>query len=598
MDFNATTVFALAKRGLNIRFVLKPTDIYSRLLVGLYTRLRRLSPQLLAGLLSFVLLATLQVSSPHFFFGDDNMQFTYVHMSEIARNLVHGENIFRHQYIFGGAFDMRRDPSFLSLWHPVSLLCSLVTLTKFKFWAVDLLVTVCLISASVAMARLFALLKALGDVRVSNPLVVLLSASYACSGYSIIVGEAWGNFAANVAALPMFLVGVLHHRSAQGVGWIAFAALLCLLLGHIELFCYSMVFVGLYAGAVALRLRSIRPICVLACGTLLAALLAFPLLWEAWCGFCTSRRAQGLAVAVSSSYSISIPRILAGYFLGWYGDTLVKPVQIFKLPTNGSFVLCTSFTSMLLVPALFRWRQRAWTSNLFLGLAAFAALLVARPLWLSEVLSYVPLFKSFKWPLRELLFFQFFVILGVAGLLGRIPLRRAAKFIALSVTVFAVSLYHLGRPSLNDFGDRELILSGTADAFWAQVRQHMPSDSILVPVGDPNIVVWRYKQALCLAGANNFPALYRVRSAGGYSFTRPFDTAHLRIPCDPFFGFFQPETIPPLLQTFQKLYIMEMISPTTVRVGLLESQSPAELIECRTISLTDLVGDRPKVPSP
>jgi hypothetical protein len=566
-------------------------------MVAIYRRLERIDPRLTTCLLCLVIIAVLELAYPHYFFGDDNMQFTFVHMSEIASNLVHGESMFHHHHIFGGDFDMRDDPAFLSLWNPLTLLCAFLTLTRWKFWAVDVLVSVFLIVAGAVMARLLVRLRNSGYLRLSNTLVAFLSASYACSGYSLIIGEAWGNFAANIASLPLFLIGILHPRAAWGVASVCFAALIGLLAGHLDPLCYSFLFVALFSGFVSWRQKSVRPIAVLSLGVLLSLVIAGPLLWHAWCGFKTNPRAAGLSPEVASCYSTSLLPLVAGYFGGWFAGWAVDPVQIFALPANGSFLLCTSFSSLLIFAVVRRRKRLSIVSHVPLVLALLAILLVERPPILAQAIAQVPVFGSFKWPFRQLMFFHFFIVLWLAFNIGRLPIRQAAVLMFGGLFIFVLSLTQLGRPAFNDFGDRKAILSGHAERFWTGIRREMPPDSVFVAVvGSPN-AFWQWKYPLCLAGANDFPALYGVTMAGGYSFSKPCNSERTKIPCDPFLAFFDYQTIPALLKIYKKLYIMEIASPESVRVGTLDaggwSGSRPRLISVATAS--DTPGRTPDV---
>src|SRR5215831_109556 len=103
---------------------------FSGFLLRTYRGLERRDPQIVTCLACLLVVACLELSNPPYFFGDDNMQSIFVQMTEIARNLVHGQSIFINHHIFGGDFDMRDDPAFLCLWNPLTILCSLLTLTR------------------------------------------------------------------------------------------------------------------------------------------------------------------------------------------------------------------------------------------------------------------------------------------------------------------------------------------------------------------------------------------------------------------------------------------------------------------------------------
>jgi hypothetical protein len=548
-----------------------PTRISARakLRVRCYRHLERADPQLVTALGCLLILMALEAWNRPYFFGDDNMQFTFVHMSEIARNFVHGENVFRHHFIFGGGFDMRDDPTFLSLWHPLSLLCSLLTLTRWKYMAVDVFVAVCLVGAGVVMARLLVLLRQQKHLRLSNTLVVFLSAGYACSGYSIVIGASWGNFTANIAALPMLLIGVLHSRLGRGVFWVTFAGLLGLFAGHVDPLCYSYAFLSLLAALISWQHRSIRPLLILALGILATALVSSPILWHSWCGFATSSRAAGSSPAEASSYSIPLLQLLTGYFGGSLAGLAVNPVRIFDLHSDGCFVLTTSFSSLLVWVALVRCRRGRFLSLAFLLFVLLAILLVNRPPFLAQLMLHLPVFKSFKWPFRQIMLLQFFVTLWIALNVGRLSMRHAWKFMAAGPLIYGLSLWHLGRPAFSDHGDRQLVLSGAAEQFWTKVKRDMPANAVFVAPDASGCMSLR-KYPFCMSGAVNFPALYLVTMAGGYSFTKPCNSPKTKVACHPFLGSFHKEEMPELLRIYKELYIMEVLPPSSLRVGVFD----------------------------
>jgi hypothetical protein len=535
-----------------------------------YRRLERANPQVVTALICFLILLVLEAWNRPYFFGDDNMRFTFVHMSEIARNLVHGESIFRHHHVFGGGFDMRDDPAFLCLWHPLSLLCSLLTLTRWKYMAVDVFVAVCLVTAGAVMARLLVLLRQQWHLRLSNTLLIFLSAGYACSGYSIVLGAAWGSFTANVAALPMLLIGVLHPQLGRGALWVAFAGLLGLFAGHVDPLCYSYAFVFLLAASISWQHRSFRPLLILALGILATILVSGPILWQTWCGFATNPRAAGLSTREASDYAVPSLQLLAGYFVGLPAGLILDPVRIFGWPKDVCFLFSMSFSSLLLFAALRRCTKWSFHSLLFLVLLLFAILLAQRPPFLARAMLYVPVLKSLKWPFRQLLFFHFFITLWMASNLGRLSLRHGWKFMSAGVLIFGVSLGLMGQPAFSDYGDRRLILSGAADHFWARMKQEMPPDAVLVTVNSFGRMGW-WRYPLSLTGGANLSALYGVTTAGGYSFTKPCNTAKTSIPCDRVFGFFKTIDLPALQRTYKSIYLIEVLSPSSIRMGICNS---------------------------
>ena len=555
---------------------------WARPQLRLYRAIEKADPQVVTCLFCLLIIAVLEFAHPHYFFGDDNMQATFVQMTETARNLVHGQSIFIHHHIFGGDFDVRDDPIFLYCYHPLVLICSLLTLTPWKFWTLDLLISIYIIAAGWAMARLLAQLRNSKYLQLSNTLVVFLSASYACSGYALVVGASWGHFVGNIATLPMFLLGMFHPRVTRGVAWVCFATLLATLAGSVDPYCHSLVFVSLFGAFLAFKQKSTKPVAILAIGTLLAFLVASPLLWRAWCGFQTCSRAGGLTIPASNG-SIPFGPVLAGYFLGWFAHFFAWPTRLtlFVHPW-ASFIFSFNFSSALVLVAFRRWRKRGLLCHVPLLLALFAVLLVVHPAFLSRLIAQVPVFRSFSHPLRQLMFFHFFMVLWLAFNIGRVSLRDSAKLFSVGIFIFVYSLARLGHTALSDFGDRDFILSGRAERYWEQIRRDIPSDAVLVTVGDCSS--WFFRYPLSLAGGNNFPVLYGVTMAAGYTPTKPLISERTRIPFANFLSFYNYDALPRLLKVYKKLYVIEVAPHSVMRMGVVDATgkfvNPPKTVDC------------------
>jgi hypothetical protein len=299
-----------------------------------------------------------------------------------------------------------------------------------------------------------------------------------------------------------------------------------------------------------------------------------------------NQRSTGLDIGVASRYSVPSLQMFGGYFAGALAGWVAEPVQIFQLPQNGCFLFSMSFSSLLFFAALRRCKQGGFLSHVFVFLLLIVIALVERPYFLSEGLAHVPIFKSFKWPFRQLMFLHFFITLWIALNLGRFSLRHAWKLMLPGLLITGLSLHEIGRPSFNDYGDRRLILSGAAEKFWATVRREIPEDAVLVGLDDLGLIRgWRYP--LCLTGAVNFPAMYQVRMAGGYSFSKPCNTVRTNFRCDPFYSLYRREDIPALLSIYRKLYVTEIISYSSVRVGVLDSDFTDFLANAKTMNFAD-----------
>jgi hypothetical protein len=155
--------------------------------------------------------------------------------------------------------------------------------------------------------------------------------------------------------------------------------------------------------------------------------------------------------------------------------------------------------------------------------AIFAALMVIRPLWVSGIMMHLPLLKSMRWPFREILQLQFFLHLFLVmrppgGSVSSSASSRRPAFSFFFFPSFFPARAHLSshapRPRTPFFRKIGPLLGR------GQVA--LGPDDLIVPVADPEMIRKNpFDVPFSLLGAYNFPILFKVKSATGYSVTAP-----------------------------------------------------------------------------
>ncbi len=257
-------------------------------------------------------------------------------------------------------------------------------------------------------------------------------------------------------------------------------------------------------------------------------------------GFFASWRALGVPLEDMQSYRIPVLQFPVSLFLG----TAIWIINVPSHPyTTYTLALGACAAAWCLVPVLLsgaRWRG---IEALSLGLVIFGGVLICRPAWMAEIMLHLPLFRSMRWPFRELLQFQFFLHLFLLvrppGLPAR--LRKIIALLGAGVFVIPMLLYPLP-PTFNSMNwDRELLLTGGADRYWDRVRPLLkPEDRIAVLIPFDLYLGDRFEEPYSLLPTYNYAVLAQVVNACGYSQTAPLDQLYLKTYYYPF-GAYRPE---------------------------------------------------------
>jgi hypothetical protein len=146
--------------------------------------------------------------------------------------------------------------------------------------------------------------------------------------------------------------------------------------------------------------------------------------------------------------------------------------------------------------------------------------MVARPVWLAELIVQIPLVKSLQWPFRELWLMHFaahtFLLLNYRAVK---PL--ALKFLVAASVVFFALVFLNRAPTFYLFDlDRRLVFSGEADRYWSKlIRENGAPPRVLVGIHPVYINLARDYVPFTLLGTYNFGSLFGFISQSGYTFT-------------------------------------------------------------------------------
>jgi hypothetical protein len=229
-----------------------------------------------------------------------------------------------------------------------------------------------------------------------------------------------------------------------------------------------------------------------------------------------------------------------------------------------------------------------------LAMMIFGAVLICRPIWITEIMMRLPLFRSMRWPFREFVQFQFFMHLFLLvrppGLTE--PLRRFSALFGTCVLIIPMALYPLP-PTFNSMNwDRELILTGGFDRYWDHVRPLLkPADRIAVLIPLDLYEDDRFEEPYSLLGTYNYAALAGVVNAWGYSPTVPRDQVYTKTYAIYPFGAYFPRQKAALMAERPGIKFITLESLRPLKITLRSRDGP-------TIDLTPYVPKRLSVPMP
>ncbi|MCE0484524.1 MAG: hypothetical protein LV479_09830 [Methylacidiphilales bacterium] len=539
-------------------------------------------------LASALIFALLQCWRPCFFLTDDNLDGGYPFFMGMGHRLLSGRSPFISDYLFGGHYDLLRDPTFFS-WHPLYLLVSLLAGTPFHFFIIDVDAFVFFMLATAGFVCLAHYLRGDMALEINDGWIMFFTLSFTYSVMALTTGASWLNFLGNHSGLPWLALGILQRTWRRGIIIVMLASLHSVLAGHLSPTVSGSILFTLFALGVSLERRSIMPIGCWLLGYGLAIIIMLPLLVPMVEGFFTSWRAHGVSLDDMQSYNIPLGQMPIAFFIGtavW----LIQPD--WDIQTTYTLALGASAAAWCLLPALTgSWKWRGLELVTF-GMMIFVGVLIWRPLWITRIMIHLPLFKSMRWPFRELLQFQFFfhlfLLLRPPGFTLRG--RRITAFASAATMVVPMLICPLP-PSFNAMNiDRELLFTGGMDRYWDQVRPMLqPGDRVAVLIPEKVYNLNRFAIPYSLLGTYNYAIVAHITNTWGYSPTAQGDQLYTRTYAYYPFGAYNPE--PPydqkerLMAERPELKFITLESLVPLRITLSSRDGP-------TVDLTPYV---PKV---
>lgn len=481
-----------------------------------------------------LLISALELWRPCFFLTDDNLSYWLPIVVALARRGWSGQSLVIEPHLFGGRLNLLHDPNSLFNWNPFTLLFSPLANSRYFYCIVDAMASVHLLVGASAFAFLLVCLRRWYDLPLSTNRIVFLSLSFTFSQYSLTVGASWVHFLANQAALPLLLLAMLHPQRSKGLALGAAGFLYTLSMGHLSPFLFTLLFFGVFALGWARAQRSFEPVLRFGAAFIIAVALFSPLLYQVAQGFGSSSRSEGLSVSQTMWASVQPLTLLASFFGGNFGALICiiaslqdsTGFQVYASCAGGFSAFSTwgARKKVALSLANSRGATSALKTSLALqdaavGMMLLVALFVMRPLWLEQILHALPLFRSLRWPFREIFVLLFWVHLWLALRPIQTTPRATFALNCLGVSVWAMSL---GTVTVWSFSpmrvDRNLVMSGGARAYWQHLAARFgPQDQFIV-IADPKDSRREFKlMPFSLLGAYNYPALFGVRCASGYT---------------------------------------------------------------------------------
>ncbi len=538
---------------------------------SLLTLLRR---NLIAATLIFLVL---EIWRPFFFLTDDNLDGGYPFLSEIGHHLLHGQSPFITDHLFGGHYNVLRDPTYF-LWHPVYLLVSLLAGTPLHLAMIDVAAYLFFMIATAGYVCLADFLRRDDRAFLSDGWITFYTLSFVYSQIVLVTSASWLNFACSQSALPWLMLGLLQRDARRSLFLITVFTAHEILGGHLAPTISTTLFFSLFAAGLAVQQRSWRPALCWGAGNLIALILVLPVLIPALTGFLTSARAGG--VTPSDMLSNNVPAISfpVSIFFGmalWWAHASDPGL----MNAHSTYILAfgSSAAAWCVLPALTGrggWRP---LDRLTGALLVIVGLFVCRPAALNTVMTHLPLLKSLRWPFRELLQFQFFLHLFL--LLRRPgftpPWRRRLAWFGVAIYVLPLFTYRLP-PTLNSMSwDRRLVLSGKDQVYWGQVRRLLqPDDRVAVLIPTKLYGSDRFDIPYSLLGTYNYACIDGIINVSGYSSTAPRRQLYTTVSYYPF-GACIPEYRGALLRDHPGMKFITLEGLQPVKITLSSGTGPA-----------------------
>jgi hypothetical protein len=532
-------------------------------------------------LLCALIFLGLEIWRPCFFLTDDNLDGGLPFFNEVGRHLLAGRSPYFSDYLFGGHYDLLRDPGFF-VWNPIYLVVSLLAGTPFRLYIIDVDAFALFMLTAAGFTNLVWYLRRELALRINDRWIMFYTASFTYSMITLTTGSSWLTFLGSESGLPWLVLGILQRSWWRGAGLVTLFSLHTMLGGHPQLMVSSSIFLSLFALGMAWNRRSVLPLGSWLGGYALAVVIVLPLFVPTLEGFFSSARSHGVDLEDMQQNNIPAQYFPTSLFVGMALWIIHPPVHPF---TTYTLALGSCAAAWCIVPALAsreKWRD---LDKVTLGLVVLIMVFICRPRWITEVMMHLPLFRSMRWPFRELiqfqLFFHLFLVLRRPGFRPR--QRRLIAAWGTVILVVPLLGYKLP-PTFNAMEmDRKLLLTGGFDRYWSQVRPLLkPDDRIAVIIPEELYFEDRFEEPYSLLSTFNYGCLAGVINTGGYSQTPPADALYTRTPAFYPFGAYLPRQKAALMAERPELKFITLESLKPLRISLSSRDGP-------TIDLTPYI---------
>ncbi len=541
-------------------------------------------------LASALIFALLQLWRPYFFLTDDNLDGAFPFFTEIGHRLLSGDSPFVSDHLFGGDYNLLRDPTYFA-WHPLYLLTSLLAGTPFHHAMIDVIAFSLFMLTTAGFVTLAHFLKREMALTVSDGWIMFYTLSFTYTVMSLTTGASWLTFLGDYSAMPWLVLGILQKSWRAGIGIVLLFALHQILGGHLLATTSNTIFLSLFALGMSISRRSWLPLLNWGVGYTVAVIIILPLLIPMLHGFFQSVRSQGVTLEDMTQNNIPFSEFPTSLFLGmtlWIINPHNHPYTTYTLALGSSAAV------WCLLPAIVsraKWRDLEVVTVIML---LFGALLICRPIWISEVMMHLPLFRSMRWPFREFVQFQFFLhlflLIRPPGL--SVVARKTSAIFGTALLIISMITFPFP-PSFNTMAwDRELVLTGGMDRYWEKVRAMLkPTDRIAVLIPIELYTDDRFEEPYSLLGTYDYATLANVVNAWGYSPTVPNDQTYTKTYAFYPFGAYLPRQKADLIAEKPDLKFITLESLHPLKITLSSKDGP-------TIDLTPLVPERhSKIPA-
>ena len=311
------------------------------------------------------------------------------------------------------------------------------------------------------------------------------------STFILTCGASWENFVVNQAVVPWLALGLWQTSRRQSLGLLVLFSLHQALGGQSAGTITNGLVLTLFAVLICCYRRSFQPLLNWVVANAITLIMILPILLPALDGFLHSLRSAGLSVEMLQRFAMPAPLFPISFLFGNFFEMAayfagIHNAAMFVFPRMPTLLACAA--ALVRFPALLGRSRWTLLEKGCLGFLCLLAILIVRPLWITEGMSHVPFLKSMRWPFREILQFQFFFHL----LLVLRPRGGSAVFLKrlsfVSLVLFALPLFFTRPLSLNPLAlDRQAIFSSQGDRFWAQVKTLLRPGDQIATVIDPDL---------------------------------------------------------------------------------------------------------------